>query len=175
MTGPAAPADRFAARPGELRLAFDPAARAEAGLAFIGRIRSAWGPADCPRNLRAARERMAAGEGGRPQIEIDPGFRAGLEGLAPGDAVILLYWTGAAPRDLIRQSPGHRPGGAGVFALRSPARPNPVALGVVRLVSLDTAAGVAGIDATDAWDGTPLIDIKPWIAAVDIPPGWTPG
>jgi tRNA (Thr-GGU) A37 N-methylase len=171
VTGPDAPEGRFAPRPGETRLGFDPAARGEAQLAFIGRIRSVWGPQDCPRNLREARARMAAGEGGRPRIEVDPPFRPGLEGLRPGDAVILLYWTGAAPRDLIRQAPGHRPEGAGVFALRSPARPNPVALGVVRLIGIDAAAGVAGIDATDAWDGTPLVDIKPWLPTVDIPPG----
>ncbi|MCL4189447.1 MAG: SAM-dependent methyltransferase [Rhodobacteraceae bacterium] len=162
---PEAPPGRFAARPGERRLDADPAGRADATLAFIGRIRSPWGPADAPRNLRAARER-----GGGGSIEIDPPFRPGLEGLATGDTVVLLYWTGAAPRDLIRQAPGHHPEGRGVFALRSPARPNPVALAVVRLLSLDPVRGTAVIDAIDAWDGTPLIDIKPWLPGVDIPP-----
>lgn len=174
MTGPEAPQGRFAPRPGEVALPFDPAARAEAGLAFIGRIRTGWGPQDCPKNLREARARIAAGEGGSPRLEIAAPYRPGLEGLAPGDAVLLLYWTGAAPRRLIRQAPGHRPGGAGVFALRSPARPNPVAVGVVRIVALDIPAGIVGIDAADAWDGTPLIDLKPWLPSVDIPPGWPP-
>lgn len=163
--GPEAPPGRFAARAGEVRLPFDPAGRADATLAFIGRIRSPWGPAEAPKNLAEARAR-----GGGGALEIDVPYRAGLEGLAVGQAVVLLYWTGAAPRDLIRQAPRHQPQGRGVFALRSPARPNPVALAIVRLTSLDAAAGTAGIEATDAWDGTPLLDIKPWLPAVDIPP-----
>ena len=84
--------------------------------------------------------------------------------------MILLYWTGVARRDLIVQSPAHREGPTGVFALRSPARPNPVAVGVVRILSIDPAAGVLLVDALDAFDGTPLLDIKPWLPSVDVPP-----
>jgi tRNA (Thr-GGU) A37 N-methylase len=51
------------------------------------------------------------------------------------------------------------------------ARPNPVAMAVVRCLSVDADAGVLTVDAADCWDGTPLIDIKPWIATVDQPPG----
>jgi len=163
--GPEAPPGRFAPRPGEVRLPFDPGARADASLVFIGRIRSPWGPEEAPKNLREARARDGGGN-----LEIAAPYRPGLEGLRAGDAVVLLYWTGAAPRDLIRQAPRHDPAGRGVFALRSPARPNPVALAVVRLVALDAAAGTATIDATDAWDGTPLLDIKPWLATIDLPP-----
>lgn len=177
MSGPAE--DRSAPRPGEERLPFDPGARTEAGLVFIGRIRSPWGPGDAPKNLRLARERTAAmagaqeAEAGAPaaRLEIAPPYRPGLQGLAAGEAVILLYWTGAARRDLIRQRPRHREAAAGVFALRSPARPNPVALAVVRILALDPAAGIVEIDAIDAFDGTPLLDIKPWLPSVDIPPG----
>lgn len=153
-------------RRGERRLGFDPAARADATLCFIGRIRSPWGPGDAPRNLTEARAR-----GGGATAEIDPPFRPGLEGLAAGQPLILVYWTGGAPRDLIRQAPAHRPEGAGVFALRSPARPNPVAVSVVRLLGLDAATGRLVLDATDAWDGTPLLDLKPWLPGIDIPPG----
>lgn len=159
------PDDTFAQRPGEARLGFDPAARAEAGVVFIGRIRTAWGPGDCPKNLRRAR---ALGQGAR--IEIDAPYRAGLEGLAPGDALVALYWMDGAPRDLIRQNPSHRDSPAGVFALRSPARPNPIGMGVVTCTALDAAAGVVEVDAMDCWDGTPLIDLKPWISTVDAPP-----
>lgn len=84
--------------------------------------------------------------------------------------LMVLYWTGLARRDLILQSPAHRDGPTGVFALRSPARPNPVALGVVRLLALDQAAGMLEFDALDAFDGTPLLDIKPWLPSVDVPP-----
>jgi len=152
-------------RPGELALDFNPAERAAAGVAFIGQLRTPWRPGDCPKNLRAARE-----AGGTGRIEIDLPYRAGLEGLAPGMALVVLYWLGGGRRDLIRQAPRHRDSPTGVFALRSPVRPNPIGLAVVRCTGLDTAAGVVDVDALDAFDGTPLIDIKPWIASIDLPP-----
>jgi tRNA (Thr-GGU) A37 N-methylase len=88
--------------------------------------------------------------------------------------VILLYWTGAARRDLIVQSPAHRDGPTGVFALRSPARPNPIAVAVARCLAIDPDAGVLTLDALDAFDGTPLLDLKPWLPSVDIPPDLPP-
>ena len=157
-------------RDGETALPFDPADRIEAGLCFIGVLRSPWGPGSAPRNLRAARE-----TGQAARIELRPGYAAGLSGLAVGQAIQLLYWVDRGQRDLIVQTPGHADGPRGTFALRSPVRPNPIALGTVVITSLDQAAGVIGIDATDAWDGTPVPDIKPWIGTVDVPPGWRPG
>lgn len=153
-------------RPGEVTLPFDPAGSTQAGLAFIGRIESPWGRGNCPKNLREARER-----GGRFAVRIDAAYRPGLAGLAAGDAVILLYWAAGARRDLIVQSPAHRPGPAGTFALRSPARPNPIAVAVVRLLAIDQDAGLLTLDAIDAFDGTPVLDLKPWLPGVDIPPG----
>jgi tRNA (Thr-GGU) A37 N-methylase len=82
----------------------------------------------------------------------------------PGDPVVQLYWMHTARRDLIVQTRVHRSGPTGTFALRSPARPNPIALAVVRLLAVDAEAGLPGIDAIDAFDGTPLRDIKPWLA-----------
>lgn len=152
--------------PGEVSLSFDPARIADdAHLRFIGRLRSPWARGNCPKNLREARE-----QGGAFRVEIDPPFRPGLRGLAPGMPVILLYWTGLARRDMIVLNPAHREGPTGVFALRAPSRPNPVAVGVVRLLSLDPGAGVLEVDALDAFDGTPLLDIKPWLPSVDVPP-----
>lgn len=152
-------------RAGEVALAFDPGLVADATLAFIGTIETAFGPGDCPRNLRQARE-----SGTSAILWVDPPYRAGLEELAEGDAVIVLYWMAGAARDLIRQAPRHRDGPVGVFALRSPARPNPVALGVTRIRMIDARAGRVEVDALDCWNGTPLIDIKPWLPGVDLPP-----
>jgi tRNA-Thr(GGU) m(6)t(6)A37 methyltransferase TsaA len=151
-------------RPGEVALPFDPGAAGPLTLHPIGRVHSPWSPGDCPKNLREARER-----GGSFALEIEADFRAGLAGLAPGDAVVLLYWTGLARRDLIVQAPAHAPAPRGVFALRSPARPNPVALAVTRITTLDAARGRVGVEALDAFDGTPLLDIKPWLPSVDVP------
>ena len=155
-------------RAGDLCLPVDPAAMpADAGLVFIGRIRSPWtDPDTCPKNLREARERGSGAE-----IELAPPWRPGLQGLAAGDRLLLLYWMDRAARDLIVQAPAHRPAPVGTFALRSPARPNPVAIAAVRLLDLDAAAGRLAIDAIDCLDGTPLLDIKPWLASVDVPPG----
>jgi tRNA (Thr-GGU) A37 N-methylase len=66
------------------------------------------------------------------------------------------------------QVPRHADGPRGTFALRSPVRPNPIALATAVITSLDGAT--IGIDATDAFDGTPVLDIKPWIDTVDVPP-----
>lgn len=151
-------------RQGEIALHNDPAFRVDAGLRFIGQLRTPWSKGNCPHNLREARER-----GGRFIALLDPEFRQGLAGLTPGQSIILLYWMDAARRDLIVQAPSHRPQPTGTFALRSPARPNPISLAVVRLVSIDVAAGVLEVDALDAFDGTPLLDIKPWLETVDTP------
>ena len=153
-------------RPGEVALSFDPARiAADAQMRFIGRLRSPWSQGNCPKNLREARE-----AGGTFRAELDLPFRPGLLGLEPGQPVILLYWTGRARRDMIVLNPAHRDGPTGVFALRAPARPNPVAVGVVRLLEIDRAAGLLALDALDAFDGTPLLDIKPWLPSVDVPP-----
>lgn len=155
-----------ATKPREVALSFDPARTADdARLRFIGRLRSPWARGNCPKNLREARER-----GGEFRVEVDPAFRPGLAGLQVGQPVILLYWTGAARRDMIVLHPTHREAPTGVFGLRAPSRPNPIAVAVVRLLALDMAEGVLTVDALDAFDGTALLDIKPWLHSVDIPP-----
>jgi len=151
-------------RAGEATLAFDPDARADARLAFIGRLRSPWGPGDCPKNIRQARER-----GGPGRIELAPGYAPGLTGLAVGQWIVVLVWA-EGRRDLVVQSPAHAEGPRGTFALRSPRRPNPILSATVRITALDGEAGIIGIDATDAFDDTPVVDIKPWIETVDMPP-----
>lgn len=157
--------DRNPMRPGEVALSFDPAERTEAGITFIGRLRTPWRKGDCPRNLRQARER-----GGDFTVELDPDYCDGLAGLEPGQAITLLYWMNKARRDLIVQTPGHAGGPRGTFALRSPVRPNPVSLATVRITALDREAGRISVDALDCFDGTPLVDIKPWRDTIDVPP-----
>jgi tRNA-Thr(GGU) m(6)t(6)A37 methyltransferase TsaA len=155
-----------AERPGEVRFV-GPAPRCDdAGLVFIGRIRSPWKVrSDCPKNIRAARERA------RPAtVEIDAVFRPALEGLAEGSFVHLLTWLDQASRDLALQVPRHASGPRGTFSLRSPVRPNPIGMHLVRIQSIDAQAGVLTIDAIDVLDGTPLLDLKPYLASVDAPP-----
>ena len=103
-------------------------AQTDAGLYFIGRIRTPWtARKDCPKNAREARE-----SGAVCTIEVDPRWAQALAGgrdlLAPDRA--LLDGPGAArPRGAGPGALRHR---AGTFALRSPVRPNPIALSVVR-------------------------------------------
>jgi tRNA-Thr(GGU) m(6)t(6)A37 methyltransferase TsaA len=143
----------------------------DAGLYFIGRIRTPWTErSECPRNARASDAECT--------IELDPRYAAALEGVATCTHLVVLYFMDQARRDLVVQVPRH---GAhlgeprGTFALRSPVRPNPIAMSVVRLVRVERAnLSVVGLDCLD---GTPLIDIKPYFASVDSVPdavvGWS--
>ena len=154
----------FEVREGEVLLQFDPEKMpGDAHLVFIGRVHSPWrSKADCPKNMNAARESGQTGS-----VEIDEDYRAGLDGLAGATHVILLTWFDRSPRNLIVQRPRHAPDTKGVFALRSPVRPNPIGLHVARLTGVDQERGVLSLDAIDAIDGTPVIDVKPYYPSVD--------
>ncbi|MCO8143919.1 hypothetical protein NHN26_01655 [Rhodovulum tesquicola] len=88
-------------RPGEVALA-DALEPDGPRLRLIGRIRSPWGPDDCPRNIARARE-----TGRRATVELDPAYAPALSGLSVGQPVILLYWMARARRDLLVQAPRH--------------------------------------------------------------------
>jgi tRNA-Thr(GGU) m(6)t(6)A37 methyltransferase TsaA len=151
-------------RDGEAALGFDPAELPGDGhVVFIGSVSSPWKSRDtCPKNLADARATgKAAG------VTIDPPYRSGLAGLERFSHIVLLSWFDRSRRDLITQNPRHAEAPRGTFALRSPVRPNPVGLHVVRLVSLDVETGVIEIDAIDLLDGTPIIDVKPYFASID--------
>lgn len=135
----------------------------EAEVVFIGHVETAWPTrADCPRNVRAARA-----DHGRATVVVRPEYRPGLHALAGYSHVILLYWMDEAERDVLIQYPSHADGPRGVFSIRSPARPNPIALAVARLFSVDTDAGLLVVEQLDCRSGTPLLDIKPYLPSVD--------
>jgi tRNA-Thr(GGU) m(6)t(6)A37 methyltransferase TsaA len=154
-------------REGEIALDFDPAALpGDAHVVYIGRIRSPWiNREDCPKNMAAARE-----TGLRAAIEIAAPWREGLLALESYSHIAILTWLDRAQRNLIVQKPRHASEPKGVFALRSPARPNPIGLHIVRLVGIDRARGELTLEAIDALDGTPVIDIKPYFASTDSVP-----
>lgn len=139
----------------------------DAGLYFIGRIRTPWARReDCPKN---ARESDAV-----CTIEVDPRYAAALAGVETCSHLLVLYWMHEARRDLVLQAPRHYAEQRGTFALRSPVRPNPIAASVVRLVKLEgVRLSVIGLDCID---GTPLLDLKPYFASTDAVPdavvGW---
>lgn len=151
-------------REGEIALEFDPAqVPGDASAIFIGSIASSWQSREtCPKNMRQASE-----AGVPARVIIDPPYRPGLAGLERATHIILLTWFDRSPRNLIVQKPRHSGRARGVFALRSPVRPNPVGIHVVRMLSLDLEQGIATIDAIDVLDGTPLLDIKPYLPSID--------
>ena len=159
-------AETWEIREGEVALERDPSEHADAGVVFIGRIRSPWNRREeCPKNIGKARE---TGRGA--SIELAPAFAPALAGLKVGQAIVVMYWMDHARRDLLLQNPRHVDAPRGTFALRSPNRPNPIALSSVVITDLDQETGRFGIDAIDCLDGTPLVDLKPWLETVDIPP-----
>ena len=153
-------------RAGERRLetALPPAG--DAALRFIGRLRTPWTErSHCPKNVAESDARCT--------VEVDPPFRPALDGLETCSHVVVLYWLGEAERDFLVQAPGHAPRPLGTFALRSPNRPNPIGLAAVPLLGI--ADGVLTVRGLDALDGTPLLDLKPYIARTDSHPGATVG
>jgi tRNA-Thr(GGU) m(6)t(6)A37 methyltransferase TsaA len=155
----------FGIREGEV--ATDLPAQFDAGLYYIGRIHTPWKERkDCPKN---ARESDAV-----CTVELDERWAAGLKDLASCSHLVLLYWMDKAPRNLVLQKPAHYGVQRGTFALRSPARPNPIAMSVVKLLAIEgNRLSVIGLDCLD---GTPLLDLKPYFASVDSVPeaavGW---
>jgi L-fuculose-phosphate aldolase len=93
-------------------------------------------------------------------LEIYPRYGDGLDGIAAGQTVVVLFWLHLAERDRLKVYPrGDRSRGLrGVFATRSPARPNPIALSELKVIARDgNRLQVTGLDVLD---GTPIIDIK---------------
>ena len=93
-------------------------------------------------------------------IRLAPGYAPGLDGLQAGDRILVLYWLHEARRDMV-QLPvreGVRDAPVGVFSLRTPIRPNPIAAQVVPVLAVRGAEiDVFGLDCLD---GTPLLDLK---------------
>ena len=109
----------------------------------------------------AAAPKQGTEGGAEAWLTFDPAVLDALDGLAPGDRVILLTWLHRADRDLLRVHPRDdlRNPLRGVFGTRSADRPNPIGLHEVEILALDGARmRVAPLEAVD---GTPVLDVKP--------------
>ncbi len=142
-------------------------AQTDAELYFIGRIRTPWKQRkECPKNARESDAICT--------VELEERFRDALKDVESCSHLVLLYWMDKSPRNLVLQVPGHYGVQRGTFALRSPARPNPIALSVVKLLGI--AGNTLSVVGLDCLDGTPLLDIKPYFASTDSVPeavvGW---
>ncbi len=94
-------------------------------------------------------------------LDVQAEVAEGLEGIAPGDEMVLITWLHQAQRDKLKVHPRRDPNRplTGVFATRSPHRPNP--LGLHRVTVLEIAGNRIKVGPLEAIDGTPLVDIKP--------------
>jgi tRNA (adenine37-N6)-methyltransferase len=138
-------------RPGEIVV--DLPQNFDAGLYFIGRIRTPWHlRKECPHQG----DRISGPE---CRIEIDTRYHAAFLGIERRRELQILYWMDCARRDLAVQAPRSHDGLTGSFALRSPMRPNPIASSLVTLLHVER--GVLVVRGLDCLDGTPLLDVKP--------------
>lgn len=124
----------------------------DAGLVFIGRIRTPWtAKADCPRQGRA--------DGPTCRIEVFELWAEALTGIVNFERLEVLYWLHRSRRDLVLQSPRDDGATRGTFALRSPIRPNPIGSSIVTLIGVEGSTLL--VRGLDCLDDTPLLDLKP--------------
>ncbi len=93
-------------------------------------------------------------------LEIYPNYQEGLDGIAPGQTIVVLFWLHKSSRDILKVYPrGDRSKGLrGIFATRSPVRPNPIAISELKVLAIHgNHIDVSGLDILD---GTPIVDIK---------------
>lgn len=94
-------------------------------------------------------------------IEVDAAVADGLDGVAVGEEMLVLTWLHRAHREVLKVHPWWAPGDSlvGVFATRSPDRPNPIGLHRVRVLEIE--GNRLKVGPIEAIDGTPVLDIKP--------------
>lgn len=98
-------------------------------------------------------------------LEIDAEYLGGLKDIEPGQRIVVIFHFHKSPPfdpSMLVQTPPHRQGERiGVFSICSPRRPNPIGLSVFEVLDIQgTTIWVRGVDMLD---GTPILDIKPWV------------
>lgn len=111
--------------------------------------------------------------GEESSIEISEQFCTALKGLEGFSHLVVIWWfsdfDSKEARDIVEVPQPYRgaPEMMGIFATRSPVRPNPLGITVVEVQELDVEKGIVKIPYTDAHDGTPLLDLKPYTPSID--------
>jgi tRNA-Thr(GGU) m(6)t(6)A37 methyltransferase TsaA len=110
-------------------------------------------------------------------LEIYPEFVGGLEDLEGFSHIILLYHFHLSKRYVLKVKPFLDERMRGIFATRAPLRPNPIGISIVRLDRIEN--GTVYVKDIDVVDGTPLLDIKPYVPQFDmkkdVRTGWLEG
>lgn len=100
------------------------------------------------------------------ELVIDEQYRPGLCDIKEGDMLVVLFHFHKSPSfspEMLRQIPPHRNRKLGVFSICSPRRPNPLGLSVLRVLKVN--GGTLRVKGLDMLDGTPILDIKPFVTA----------
>jgi tRNA-Thr(GGU) m(6)t(6)A37 methyltransferase TsaA len=107
-------------------------------------------------------------------IEVYPEYAQGLKDLEGFSFIILLYHLHQVSRSFLMVTPFLGSETRGIFATRAPTRPNPIGLSIVKLVKIDGSR--LYVENLDILDGTPLLDLKPYVPEFDWRPdariGW---
>jgi tRNA (adenine37-N6)-methyltransferase len=98
-------------------------------------------------------------------VELNPALAPGLQDIAGFDYVILIYHQHRSRGSTLTVTPFLDNQPRGIFATRAPTHPNPVGISVVRLLGVE--GSTLRIEEVDILDGTPLLDIKPYVPAFD--------
>lgn len=107
------------------------------------------------------------------ELVLDEPYRAALAELDGFSHINVLWWCHHLDepeyRSMVVVDKPYRqgPDRVGIFATRSPVRPNPIAVTTTSLISIDHDAGIVTVGYLDAEDGTPVLDIKPYLPATD--------
>jgi tRNA-Thr(GGU) m(6)t(6)A37 methyltransferase TsaA len=99
------------------------------------------------------------------EVAVDEEYIEGLESLDGFSHAILLYWFHRAKPPTMKVKPYLDSQEHGLFSTRAPSRPNPIGLSVVRIVEIN--GGLIRFTGADMLDGTPLLDIKPFVPEFD--------
>jgi len=127
----------------------------------IGVIHSPFtGRGSAPRQGRSCSEPM--------KIEIYPQFVPGLGTMEGISHIWVLYWMDRAERDILFAKRPDWGDPRPVFTIRSPARPNPIALSIGRIEAIEEIEkGIITVTGLEALDGSPVLDIKPYVVEID--------
>jgi len=126
----------------------------EAVVKFIGHIETPYKYIDeCPRNIES--------NGPLCSLVVKEELLDGFLGLSAGQEILILYWFENVDRKRLQQNSRKTGEFSGVFALRTPNRPNPIGAAVVKIEKIENK--IIYVKGLDCLNGTPLLDIKPAI------------